>query len=191
MAKQTKQKNLSLSTVKKVSKQLDTTETYTIESEHYKGEQITFQPIFDDITIENLFIEYQQLILEADKKEFEISQDMQITLLNFLIIKHFTHFKKDIPSVLINNTKDGILEWIKHFTKSGLFKEMLEEMFLPQECAKIFKRLTDVVATSMIQTDLEAETKQKYESLKVKNSFIFDQIRNIKVDNEDEVNETS
>lgn len=187
----TKQKNLSLSTVKKVSKQLDTTETYTIESEHYKGEQITFQPIFDDITIENLFIEYQQLILEADKKEFEISQDMQITLLNFLIIKHFTHFKKDIPSVLINNTKDGILEWIKHFTKSGLFKEMLEEMFLPQECAKIFKRLTDVVATSMIQTDLEAETKQKYESLKVKNSFIFDQIRNIKVDNEDEVNETS
>lgn len=179
-----KKQNLKLTTIKKVSKQFDETETYTIKSNHYKGEQVTFYPLFSDSVIDELFTEYQQLFLEAKEKEFELSQDMVLNLLHFLAIKHFTHFKNDIPSVLINNSKDGILEWIKHFTKTGLYKELLEEMFEPQEIFKLTDRLTDFLAASRVHTELENEAQKKYRNLKLKNQFVFDQLQNSKIEDE-------
>lgn len=182
MAKQ-KSQNLKLTTVKKKSKEFDTTETYEIQSQYYKGEQVTFYPLFSDSTIDELLTEYHQLFLEAKEKELTIADEMQLILLQFLTIKHFSHFKKDIPSNIVE-----IIEWLEHFRKTGLFKELLENMFLPQETAKIFSRLTDFVATKRVQKDLEGEAQKKFESLKLKNQFAFDQLRNLKVDNEDENN---
>jgi hypothetical protein len=176
-------KNLKLSTIKAKSKEMDTTETHEIQCESYKGEQITFNPLFSEIEIEELLKEFGKLLNEAQQKEITISEEMQIYLIQFLIIKHFTHFKKDIPDTLLGEKKNaGILDWLDHFRKTGLLKECLEEMFLQKEIRKVFSRMTDFASSSLLVMQLNEEMNKKFEKMRLKNAEVFEELENIKIE---------
>lgn len=178
------QTNLTLAKVKKVSKQLDQTIKHIIEDGDYVGEQITFQPIFDDIKIEELLTEYAQLLNEAEGKEIKLSQNMQIYLLNFLAIKHFTHFKDSLPSTLFGeNKQSGLLDLLDHFRKTGLLYECVNKMFLPKEMGKLLNKATDVAAMGLLSQDLDKKMMEKFETLKVQNKDVFEQLDNINLEN--------
>jgi hypothetical protein len=178
-----KKANLKLSTVKAKSKEMDTTEKYEIQSESYRGEQITFNPLFSEIKIENLLKEFGKLLNEAQQKEITISEEMNIYLIQFLIIKHFTHFKKDISDSLIGDKKNaGILDWLDHFRKTGLLKECLEKMFLQKEIRKVFGRMTDFASSSLLAMQLNEEMNKKFEQMKLRNADVFEELENIKVE---------
>jgi aminoglycoside phosphotransferase family enzyme len=183
MAK-TKQNNLTLAKVKQVSKQVSETRTHIIEEGLYKGEQITFTPLFNDKTIEELLTEFGHLMNEADQKEIELSQQMQIYLIHMLSIKHFTHFKKDIPATLLSKGKTvGILDTLDHFHKTGLLTECLNTMFLPAEVNKLFSKMTEFAATGLLSMELDKKMVEKFEELKLKNASAFEQLDKINVEN--------
>ena len=175
--------NLKLSQVKQKSKEMDSTLKHEIQCETYKGEQITFHPLFDEIKIEELLKEFAQLLNEAESNELIISQEMQIYLIQFLTIKHFTHFKKDFPSTLIGDKKKaGLLDLLDHFRKTGLLSECLEVMFMPKEVRKVFNKLTDFAATGMLAMDLNEEMMKKMQQLKIKNADVFEELEKFNVD---------
>ena len=179
-----KQNNLTLAKVKKISKQLDETEIHIIEEGHYIGEQITFSPIFNDKTIEELLTEFGQMLNEADEKGMELSQNMQIYLIYMLIIKHFTHFKKDIHSTLLGEEKKtGMLDILEHFRKTGLLTECLNNMFLPSETSKVLSKMTDFSAMGLLSMDLDKQMVEKFDSLKLKNKDVFEQLGKIDTGN--------
>jgi hypothetical protein len=180
-----KQNNLTLSTVKKVSKQLDQTIIHIIEEGHYVGEQITFHPIFNDKTIEELLMEFGIMLNEAEEKKIELSQNMQIYLIYMLTIKYFTHFKKDLPSTLLAQDKNaGMFDMLEHFHKTGLLSECLNKMFLPSETAKVLNKMTDFAATGLLSMELDNEMAKKFEQLKLKNKDAFTQLENLNTENE-------
>lgn len=180
----TKAKNLTLTTVKKKSKELDQTRVHNIENGQYVGEQITFKVQFDDVTIEELLTEFGKLMNEAEKKDIEISQQMQLYILEFLIIKFFTHFKSSIPSALLGeNGKEGILDWLDHFRKTGLMKECLEVMFVKDQLQKVFNQMTDVAAKGLLAMNLNEEMMKKLQDLQLQNEDIYKQLEKLKLEN--------
>jgi hypothetical protein len=178
--KQPKQANLSLATVKKVSKRMDETHVHIIEEGEYIGQQITFTILFNDKTIEQILTETAQLLKEAEEKEIELSQNMQIYLIYMLTIKYFTHFKDDIPTTLLGEDKNaGLLDTLDHFHRTGLLDECFNRMFLPAEVNKVFSKSTDMAAMGLLTVDLEKKMFKKFESLKIKNEDVFKQLEKI------------
>jgi hypothetical protein len=163
---------------------MDSTLKHEIQCQMYQGETITFHPLFSETKIEELLKEFAQLLNEADSKNLEISQEMQIYLIQFLTIKHFTHFKKDFPSTLLGQTKKeaGLLDYLNHFRKTGLLRECLEDMFLLKEVQKVFNRLTDMAGASLLVIDLDKEMMRKFEQLKIKNADVFKELEKLNVD---------
>lgn len=179
--KETKTNNLSLAKVKKVSKKIDETEVYIIEEGHYAGEQITFNPEFSEIKIKELLVELSNLFTEAEEKGIEVSQEMEIYITHLLIIKTFTHFKKDMPNGLVSEDKSvGLLDMLEHFEKTGLLDECLNNMFLPEEVRKVFDRATDFSARGLLAQDLNDEILTKFSDLKLKNRDLFEKLDSIK-----------
>lgn len=174
-----KKGNLTLSNVKKVSKQLDKMEKFEIEEGQYAGETISFYPIFTDDRIQELLAEMQALQKEAMTNEIELSEEMQIHLINFLAIKHFSHFKKSLPSTLIGKGKEaGIFDYLEQFRKTGLYSLFIKEIFLPAEMNKIHDAITDFVSASLVTLDLEDKINRKVEKLKMQNKDTYDKLEN-------------
>lgn len=185
MARPKKQKlnNLSLATVEKVSKKIEKTRIHVINSGEYAGEQVTFQPLFDDLKIEALLTEFGQLMNESDKEDIKVSQNMQLYLIYILIIKHFTHFKNDIPSHLLDKEKQlGILKILDHFRKTGLLKECIDVMFIPSEVRKVLDRMTDVAAAGLLAMNLDKEMLDKLEKLREQNNDVFKKLDEINIE---------
>ena len=173
-------KQLTLSQVKAKSKEIDKMEKYEITEGQDAGKTISFYPIFSYTKIEELLTELQKVFIEAKEKEITISEEMNIYLIQLMMIKHFTHFKKQMPDTLIGEgKKEGLIDWLEHFRKTGLFKLILEEVFLPTETKKVFSSLTDFLSKSIVYSDIESEMNRKVQDLKLKNKDVISQIRNI------------
>lgn len=180
MADKKQTRNLSLSKVKKTSKSLEETVKYELEEGLYKGSVITYQPIFDNVNIENLLVEFGQLMNEADDLEIELSETVQIYVIQLLIVKYFTHFKKEFSSQLLGNDETvGLLDILDHFRKTCLLDDIFNNIFSQEEVKKVFDKLTDFSARGLLQFDLDEQVKEKYSKLKIQNKELFKQIENI------------
>lgn len=176
--------NLTIAKVKKQSKEFDKTEKYEITDGVYKGSIITFYPTFSDTKIEELLTELQSIQKEIVDNKLDISEKMNVYIIQFLIIKHFTHFKNAIPSSLLPNDKnESLLDYLEHFQKTGLFKLILDNVFLPTEIQKVFESLTDFVSKALVHIDLEKQLQDKVSNLKFKYKDAFDQIDELDNDN--------
>lgn len=174
-----KKGNLTLSNVKKVSKQLDKMEKFEIEEGQYAGETVSFYPIFTEDRIQELLAEMQALQKEAMTKKIELSEEMQIHLINLLAIKHFSHFKSSLPSVLVDQGKEpDLMECLSIFRKTGLYSLFIKDIFLPAEMNKIHDAITDFVSASLVTLDLEDKINRKVEKLKMQNKDTYDKLEN-------------
>lgn len=173
-------KDLSLSKVKSTSKKIDKMEKYEIDEGVYAGETVSFYPTFSDDRIENLLKEFQKLLLEADEKGIELSDEMNIHLLNMLMIKHFSHFHNAIPSSLLGEgKKEGFLDYLDHFRKTGLYVLFMDTIFLPSEINKVHNSMTDFISKSLLTDHLSADVNRKLEALRFKYADAFNQVENM------------
>ncbi|MGM9988898.1 MAG: hypothetical protein ACI35O_16955, partial [Bacillaceae bacterium] len=119
--------------------------------------------------IEETLEEYQSLLKEAEEKGIKLSDAMTIRLLQFLTIKNFTHFKKDFPSTLLGEgKKEGLLDLLDHFVKTGLFEFIMNEVFLHTEVQKVFDGVTNVLGADLFIQGLEQEIQKKSQDFRNK-----------------------
>ena len=171
-------KDLTLSKVKATAKKIDKMEKYEIEEGEYAGATISFYPIFSETKIEEVLLEFQSLQKEALDKKLELSEEMNVHLLQFLTIKHFTHFKKDMPSTLLGQGKNaaGLLDWMESFRSTGLYNLILTEVFLQSELKKVFDALSDFLGATLLLHDIEKSVQLKSARLKDKYSKEIDAV---------------
>ena len=143
--------------LKDIESQFNKTNKY---SEHYldDGRVIKYYRIFSEKRLDNLMKEYVIVSASEDKivKEFFADNENFFKYALFLGIKHFTHFRSEIPEDFEKQTV--ILEW---FIDTGLFKTIFEDVFDPEQVEKIFKRVVDVVqiGEKIQKQDLEIKDK--------------------------------
>jgi hypothetical protein len=56
-------------------------------------------------------------------------------------------------------------------------------MFLPSETAKVLNKMTDFAAMGLLSVDLDKQMVEKFESLKIKNRDVIEQLGKIDTEN--------
>ncbi|MEH6944969.1 hypothetical protein [Bacillus sp. JJ722] len=132
------------------------------------------------IKIDKLLMELQQLFIEAKQGKIKLTDEMFDYIINLLTNKHFTHFKDQMPSTLLGRDgKEGLFDWLNRFTKSGLFKLILEEIFLPSEIQKVMNSVLNVSAKGIVANDFEKQLQDRVASLQFKYKDMFAQVGKI------------
>lgn len=156
--KQTKPKVLKLSQVKKESSQVNKRELFELEN----GTAIEYNPVFAYDKIEELFIEYQNGHVFAQKNNldfFDNQRNIYFYLL-FLAIKYFTHFEKELS----NDFESQIIE-MNHLIKTGYFTKIVDEVFNPKEVNKIIKHFEKWIVSNLSIIKMEEAIQDKTNEL--------------------------
>jgi hypothetical protein len=176
-----KDTNLKLSAVKSQAKKAHLQEKYELED----GSTISFFPIFPELEIESMLEELQRHMITLKEKDITLSDKMNMYLISLMTIKYFTHFKNDMPDHLFTEGKEaGLLDWLNHFADTGLMKTIMEEVFLKNQVAKIYDKLTEFLGATMLLEELSDKTQQHFQNMKIKHSDAFDKVEgfNVKAD---------
>lgn len=183
MAKQVKKStNVKLSDVKKRAKSLHEKNVYELED----GSTITHYIQFPDLLIEEMLEELQRHYITMANKEINLSEKMNFYFINFLMIKHFTHFKNDMPGQLLTvDKKAGLLEWLDHFVDTGLLKTIVDEVFLKDQVMKVYDKMTDFLGATKVIEELGIKAQEKFNNLKLQNSDVFEQLSKVGTENKD------
>lgn len=161
---------LKLSDVKKSVKEKSKQEEYTLNN----GSTFKFQPFFFEPDIEELLLDFQQLLQEATEKGIEISDLLHYHLIHLMCIKHFSHLKSQI--------KGGILEHIEvldFLRKEGIYKEVMDDVFIPKEVNKVKEYISEVIGTSQAMTSMLEKAQQKAQELELKNRDVIEQLNSV------------
>lgn len=167
MAKSTQ---LKMSQVKKIAKQNNQQEEYTLHDDT----TLKFYPIFPESKIITLLEDYQKLIIESSKKGIELTDKLYFSLIHFLCIKHFTHLSKDLSDSLEQN-----IEELNFLVDGGYYREIIEDVFLPAEINKVLDRISDVIGTSQAMTKMLEKAQQKAQELELKNRDVIEQLNTV------------
>jgi len=171
-----KNKDLKLSKVKSLAKKAHTKEKYELED----GSTITFYPVFPDLLIEEMLEELQAHMKVLNEKEINLSEKMNLYLINIMVIKYFTHFKKDMPNAILGEDNEaGLLDWLNHFADTGLMKIIMEEVFLKDQVIKVFDKITEFIGSTMFLEELGEKTQEHVQRLKLQNADVFSKLNNL------------
>lgn len=158
-----RQKTLKLNDLDKKAKKLNQLTTYTIDRK--TNEVVKYNEIFDEKKIQELIIELNEH-MQYDKKNkigyFENNQKV-IEYIYFLIIKHFSHFKNEIGSQFETNIAS-----FDKLVSLGLFHKFHNDIFDPEQVAKVFDRFYERIEIVSDVIKLDDETKEKLANLQNK-----------------------
>lgn len=153
---QKKQKNISLKSIDKHYKKISKYSQHPLKCQN--DEVIKYYEFFTEDKIDDLFKEANNdLLYDIENKLFLISDDDEkfYKYILFLIIKHMTQLRDEIP----DNLEEKIVILHKLYDK-GIFKEMLEEVFNPAEISKVIERLADISSMNERIREMEQETRK-------------------------------
>lgn len=162
-----KNTDLKFSEVKKRAKQVRQTEQYTLDT----GETITFYPIFPHTEIEKMF-KFIQKSLETIPEGVEDSPELFRHFINYHIIRHFTHFGKQLKANTYVKQMDE-LEDIIDFQIDGksLYTLLMEDIFSLIEIQKVFDYVAKLIATNQFMENyLGEKIKEHFKQIELKNS---------------------
>ncbi|MEM5599156.1 hypothetical protein AAHB53_27800 [Niallia circulans] len=91
-------KSTDLKLTKKKVKEVHETEKYELDD----GSTITFYPLFPHTKIYELHEELQKVLSTKDEN-VKVTDKIAFALINFFIIKHFTHFKSQLKATTFND----------------------------------------------------------------------------------------
>lgn len=176
-----KNTDLKLTAIKKQAKKAHTTEKYELED----GSTITFYPVFPELKVETMLEELQRHTITLNEKGVSLSDKMNLYFINLMIIKYFTHLGEQMPNHVLTEGKEaGLLDWLEHFADTGLMKIIMEEVFMKDQVAKVYDKLTEFLGASMLLEELGEKTQQHFKNLKLKNADVFNKLEgfNVKAD---------
>lgn len=165
-------KVLKMSDVDKKIKKLNELSTYTIDTK--TGEAVKYYEVFDEKKIQELLAELNDH-MQYDKEHtigyFESDQKV-IEYLNFLVIKHFSHFRDEIGTQFETN-----LAAFDKLVSLGLFHKFHTDIFNPEQIAKVFERFYERIELATKVIELPEETKQQLANMQNKD-IIFNAFKN-------------
>ncbi len=151
-----RKKDLTINSVKKKVKQINTLSEYVIDRE--RNEVLKYYDFFDEKKIRELLLELQQhLKYDAEKGENYFKNDeVVIQYLQYLIFKYFTKIHEQVGSDFEENK-----EVFDYFDSLGYIWLFHEKIFNPEEVVKVFKRFYTWIELVNKQIELDEEAKQK------------------------------
>lgn len=159
-----KQNKLTMGTVKKQYKKAHEKADYELKD----GLNLTFSPIFPHGEIEKLLEHMANQFKYAEEKGIEISERFMFDYVNFLCIKFFTHLSKDISDVFEEQIQQ--MEWL---VDTGYFKEIIEDVFMPQEITKVFDKAVELSSKFAFLEKLTQQMQEEVSKLDFKNKNIL------------------
>lgn len=166
-----KPKQLTMSKVKNTAKQIDKKEEYILST----NESIRFNPIFAYDRIIELVKELGQDMVYAAEKNVDIDDELFVEYVHMLCIKYFTSLEKGFAKKF----EDKLLQ-LNYLIKTGYYKEIMDDVFMPNEVQKVFDTITDEINKNRFIEDMFIKANNKLEELKIKNKEIVESIENIK-----------
>lgn len=165
----TKNTNLKFSEVKKKAKQSKQTEQYTLST----GETITFSPTFAYTEIEKMFENIQKSLATIPEGTEDSPKAFQNFIL-FHVIKHFTHFKKDLKA----NTYAGQIDELEAIIDTevegkSLFQLLVNDIFLQSEIQKVFDAIAQLLASSKYVETLDEKVKEYFNKIELQNKDVL------------------
>ena len=151
-----RKKKVSLKDIEKQYKSVTTLSTHVINKE--ENIVIQYYKVFDNTRIEAIMkeaysnIEYD----EKHKLNFFINDEIFIQYIFFLTIKHMTNLHDEIPSTL-----DKQINIFNQLIAIGLFEEMFNNVFDPNEVSKILERFGSFASMATQIAELENDTRSK------------------------------
>lgn len=168
-------KNLmDLNEVLAEAKRFDETEVATVGD----GFEVEFYPLFSSDKIDNL-VEVSGSVMNSDEEkgkpfvELINSSDENITLfIHFMMVREFTHLGQQMES-----TKPSeLFPYFEALIKTGYLAELVEEVFLPEEMRKVFKRVAGIAAVGVHMSEFGLEFMEELE----KNRSKIENIKNVR-----------
>lgn len=134
-----RQKQIKLSHIKSTHKEINKMESYLLDEE--KQLIIKYYKIFPETKIHEMLTDLQETIAECkDKKIDYFNNDTDfMQFLHFMIIKHMTSLKDEIPNDF--STQVNVLNQIIDI---GLFKRLFDEVLEGEEVLKVLDRVNDL-----------------------------------------------
>jgi len=166
-----KSKKFTLTQNKKQFTQLNKMEEY--ELLNAEGFAIKFYPEFSHDRIQDLLNELRTSLEYINKNEIEFAEEMYIDYVFFLCIKHFTHLKSGI-----SNEFDKQLVQMKELVATGVYKEIIEDVFSQKEIKKVLDSLGDIIGNTMFLNTVENKAKEKLEQLELQNKDMLNVFSN-------------
>lgn len=160
-----KSNDLKLTEVKKTAKSLDQKETIELSN----GKDLHFYPIFKETIIQELLQELQEKMIYTKENNIDLKESTIYNYTLFLPIKYFTHLRKDIPDAF-----EGQVEAMKWLIDTGLFKEIVEEVFDKNEINKVWDGITDFLAATQFSDKLGEDIVEKFRTLELENRDIIE-----------------
>ncbi|WP_144509976.1 hypothetical protein [Bacillus sp. FJAT-22090] len=160
--KKPRQKNIKLTDIQKQYKKVNTYKTHILNEKENKV--IRYYEVFDETRIQELIKEAYEDVVYAEENGLntfkdvgDVSGDMKfIKYIYFLIIKHMTELKNEIVGNL--EEKSRLFNQIEAI---GLFHELMENVFLPEEVSKVLERVGNFALLANQMTEKEKEERQK------------------------------
>ena len=165
----TKQKNLTLATVKKQYKKSHSKEDYELKD----GLNLNFSPIFPHRDIEKLLEHMAEQFKYAEENGIEITDKFTMDYTLFLMIRQFTHLGKDISDKFEEQIQQ--MEWL---VDTGYFKEIVEEVFMQSEIQKVFDKAVEVSSKFIFLEKLTTQMQEKVSTLELQNKDVLSELGN-------------
>lgn len=164
-----RQKVLKLSNLEKQAKKLNVLTPFVINSE--TNEIVKYYEEFDELKIQELLVELNTHIQYDQENNIGYFEDNQkvIEYLNYLVIKFFSHFHDEIGSQFETN-----IVAFETLVRLGLFHKFHNEIFTPEQVAKVFDRFYERIELASKVIELDEADKQKLANLQNKD-IIFKQ----------------
>lgn len=170
-------KNLTLAKVKKEAKKVHEKEVYEFED----GSTVTFYPFFAKTEIDKLYENLQSAILTNKETVEAMSNKMMQHFVMFHMIKQFTHFNTQLKATSIDEQLIEMEALIDaEMDGKSLFKFILDELFLPDQVAKVFDGLAEFTAMTQYMQDFSQKVKDNYEKLDLRSKKILEAKQQLK-----------
>lgn len=164
-------KSTDLRLTKKKVKEIHETEKYEL----YDGSTITFYPLFPHTKIFELHEELQKVLSTKDEKII-VTNKIAFALINFFIIKHFTHFKSQLKADTFNGVLEEMDALIDLRIDNGesAFEFIMNDLFSPTEINKVYHYAAKHIAQFEYITKLQDMVQDEISKLDLKNGDLIE-----------------
>ncbi|MEK4824635.1 hypothetical protein NSS71_08750 [Niallia sp. FSL W8-0951] len=164
-------KSTDLKLTKKKVKEVHETEKYELDD----GSTITFYPLFPHTKIYELHEELQKVLSTKDEK-VKVTDKIAFALINFFIIKHFTHFKSQLKATTFNDVlgEMNALIDLRVDNDESAFEFILNDLFSPTEINKVYHYAAKHIAQFEYITKLQDMVQDEVSKLDLKNGELIE-----------------
>lgn len=163
-------KSTNLKLTKKAVKDIHQTEKYELND----GSTITFYPLFPHTKIYELHEDLQKVLATKDET-VKMDEKLTFSLLNFFIVKHFTHFKSQLKATTFIDVLNEIDAMIDLRVDNGesAFEFIMNDLFLPTEINKVYHYAAKHIAQFEYITKLQDMVQDEISKLDLKNGDLI------------------